>query len=461
MHVGDPVLVDVAADEHGVARLLRGEVGQQPGAGGGVAVPRVHREAPADAMGIVARREHGLLRHEVPAGRPARRIAQRLPKRPLLRLSQQAARIHRGTGADARVAGCLLVAAQRRIAVLPVVQQVQACQPAEVDVTVDAQLGAGPQAPQPGGQGGGPQRHVFVERLVAGGAARGELRRPGGGQQAAVVVLDLVVVPDHQPWTGCVHALQVGIAAIERVARAEVVQGADRRQRVRSHRAPAGGLIDVVAEEQHQVGLLAEHVPVRRVMAHLPALAGRVGEAQPVHDGIGCGKRARAALRTDGVAGHQAVAVPAVRPQSGDFHVDRVRKLRHGERRAGRDDRARGAVLEHLPADGHRRCRIQPVIEQARPEHEAVGRGGAAGHTQPVRVRAEARGRGRCAGGGAEDAEPCQCAKQGAAAWIGCCAAHGGTLPWTRAAAPALARLSAAVRGSSGRRSPPSPDSPG
>ena len=71
--------------------------------------------------------------------------------------------------------------------------------------------------------------------------------------------------------------LQGRVAFVQRIAVAEVGQGAGVPQRVHAGQARGGWwrcvFVDVVAQEQHQVGLVSAQVAPRGVVAVLPALA--------------------------------------------------------------------------------------------------------------------------------------------------------------------------------------------
>ena len=77
--------------------------------------------------------------------------------------------------------------------------------------------------------------------------------------------------------------LQGGVALVQRVAVAEVGQGAGMPQRVHAGQARGVGrrcvFVDIVAQKEHQVGLVGAQVAPRSVVAMFPALAGGKGDA--------------------------------------------------------------------------------------------------------------------------------------------------------------------------------------
>ena len=140
------------------------------------------------------------------------------------------------------------------------------------------------------------QRHVLVVRLVRGGAAREEIRIEVFGPVVGVIVVDFVVVPGHEPRRRSVAALQVGIAFVERVTVAVLVERVGLAGIVLAHVIAAPRrFVDVIAEEHDEIEVFGRHVPVRRVVALLVLLARREREAQAFDRGIRGGCSARAA----------------------------------------------------------------------------------------------------------------------------------------------------------------------
>ena len=104
---------------------------------------------------------------------------------------------------------------------------------------------------------------------------------------AGVVVLDLVVVPDHEPRRRRVRGLQVGVAAVERVpvavagqlGRLGAVVAADDGALALAD-GSGRSFVDVVAQPDEGVELGCCDVPVRGVEAGLVVLTGGVTEGQ-------------------------------------------------------------------------------------------------------------------------------------------------------------------------------------
>ena len=182
------------------------------------------------------------------------------------------------------------------------------------------------------------------------------------------------------------HRLQVRVALVKRIALAVVVQRQRPPAAVHAHRIAGNGVfVDVVAQEQHRVQVFLAHVPIGAVVAMLPSLAGGVSQPQLLRHRIGRRESSGAPGGAFPVAGHEAVEVPAVRLQAGHFHVDRMGQRGLGLGLAALRDAAELLVVRHFPAHGHRLCAqaLEPSVgQQAGPQHDAVMRRRAAGHSE-------------------------------------------------------------------------------
>ena len=218
LQVGHVVGVHVTAQHHHAGHPFFGNHAQQPVARRCIAVPAVGPVLGAAGRVLPAEAGHQrLLGQQVPgpvqgpvAGQPAF----------LRRTQQRALRVVEGrtVGQLGDVAAAPARArADLRVAVLAVIQQVQARQAPPVQAAVDARRAIH----RARGLG---QRQVFPPGLVGGGALGGEIRLQTLALQTGIVVLDLVVVPDHQPGAGGVRGLQRGVGFVLRVAVAVVIQ---------------------------------------------------------------------------------------------------------------------------------------------------------------------------------------------------------------------------------------------
>src|SRR5882757_3563924 len=97
----------------------------------------------------------------------------------------------------------------------------------------------------------------------------------------------LVVVPGDQPGETRVRGLEVGVALVQLVLHApagEVAWGGAQHVRRRGLPVAAVGrdaaFVDVVAEVQHQVEILASHVAIGRVEPVVPGLARGDGQGE-------------------------------------------------------------------------------------------------------------------------------------------------------------------------------------
>ena len=381
VQVADPERVHVAAHHDrvvGPRQLLH-----QPPPCGRVAVPTVGPKACPGPGPAVDGRHHVGLRQHVPGHAPAPELA--LQPGLLLRSEERALGVlEAGAGlVDLAAAGEPRLVAGRLGAVLPAVGHEDPGQPAEALPGVEAGV-----ARQ--GHLRAPQRHVLVVGLVGRGAPGHEpvARVPVLRQLAGVVVVDLVVVPGHQPRAGGVGGLQVRVGAVQRVPAAVVLEGHHLGGvGVVPHLVAApGGLVDVVAHVQAQVQVAAGGVAVGREPALLPVRAGADREAQPLRRGVGPRRRAGAPHRAGEAALPEAVEVPALGLEPVDLDVQRVGLVgpRPGHARA---DHAREAlVVGHLPlhGDGDRRqaSARRHVGSEARPEHDVLGQRVARSHPQ-------------------------------------------------------------------------------
>jgi hypothetical protein len=360
--IAEAAEVDVAREHDDVLELLRHHEVEQALARLGVAVPLVEvDEAPAEAH----RREHDLLGDELP-DRLAHRQAVHQPAL-LLLAEQRAVVLGPAVAAGAGDVHAILVAA-----VLPGVEQPELGKvaPAERAVYLEVRPLRRRQA----------QRHMLVVGLIGGAAPQQPLRARDVvlGDLVGVVVLDLVVVPDEQPRAARVHRLQVLVALVQRVADPISVEGHRLLAALRADRAGRGALVDVIAEEHHQIEVLLHHVLVGRVVAVGVVLAVGRGEVQALGLGVAGRRGPGAADRAREFADREAVPVPGVGLEALDVDVHRVGEVRVGLDDIGGDDIGEVLVGRDLP--GHRvrhgRHAAVPRVRRGRqpgPQDHAVG----------------------------------------------------------------------------------------
>ena len=166
------------------------------------------------------------------------------------------------------------------------------------------------------------------------------------------VVGDLVVVHRDDPGERVVGGLQVGVALVELVPAAVGGEVDGLGDGDGTGPRLLGPLVDVVADEHHEVEVLDGHAGVRGVVAVAPVLARGDPEAHLVGGDAGAGERPGAALRAGAPVDGEPVPVPGVGLEAARLDVDRVGQ--GGDRRcgAGGDDRGEGLVARHLPVDG-------------------------------------------------------------------------------------------------------------
>ena len=275
-------------------------------------------------------------------------------------------------------------------AVLAVVDQIETGKVAVVEVVVDAHLVRLRTHRQR-------HRHVLEEGLVGGGAAQQEGRIEILALRPGVVVFDLVVVPGEGPGHRCVDVLQVAVGFVLGVTHAIAIQRVGLRTDMAAYQVVAPvALVDVVADEEHQVEIFIEQMPVRREVRLFVMLAGGHGEAQAVELAALGFRGTRAPDRADLVAAGEAIPVPA--PRFEPVHVDMhaVRQFRHRAHAALAHDVGELVVARHFPAEmdhvrDHAAIRLQRLRGQARPQRHAVGAWIAGGDPERERVPGEAR----------------------------------------------------------------------
>ena len=197
-------------------------------------------------------------------------------------------------------------------------------------------------------------RHVFVESLIAGGALRESSLVAWIllVDAAGVVVLDLVIVPRDDPRERRMCALEIAIGLVLGVAVAVVGEGEAPAAFavVPNDVAARGPLVDVVAEEEHSLQILARQVGVRRVVALGVVLARREREPEALGRGHG-GRGASTPERTLCAACAEAIPVHAIRLESTHLDVHRMREIRCRGVDAGAHDVFHGLVARDEPLD--------------------------------------------------------------------------------------------------------------
>ena len=211
--------------------------------------------------------------------------------------------------------------------------------------------------------------------------------------------------------------LLVGVRLVERMRRTPLPQG----PRGRLHHlgdgsvAVAGGgrhavLVDVVAEVDHEVGVVGHDVRVGREEPVVVGLAGHGREGQLADVGIVGRCRLGASARGQVAGGLELVVVLAAGAQPLHLDVHRVGPPLVGECDAAGDDVPHPRVLGHPPSHrdpadaAHAPVRVERPWGQAGPQHDAGGVRIAAGDAERERV-VETRWWGGRGGAGHADGE--------------------------------------------------------
>lgn len=238
----------------------------------------------------------------------------------------------------------------------------------------------------------GAQRHVLVKRLVRGHALGGKGLGLAHAIVAHIVVFDLVVVPGHEPGAVGMHGLQIRIALVQRIAVAVILQCCGMHKRLQpremaafllGRRCGRGIFVDVIAEKDHQVGIVLAGMAPGGVVAMFPALAGGIDQAQLRHRSTGSRRSAGAAGGTGLALAVKAVVVPAAGLQALGQHMHAVSAVWAGHGLAPAQDLAELRIMGQLPVHLHRAQQgCAGTGQQPRPQHHAAGIGLATGHAQ-------------------------------------------------------------------------------
>lgn len=142
----------------------------------------------------------------------------------------------------------------------------------------------------PSGRFAAAKRHVFVIRLIGQCPALQQIGLRDFqvlGIGPGVIVLDLVIVPRHDPRHGGMHGQQRRIAAVLSVSIAIIVERFDLAADMLPHSIVARRtLVDVIAQVQNQIQVIFQHMLVRGVKAGLEMLTRRECEPQRGRGGI-------------------------------------------------------------------------------------------------------------------------------------------------------------------------------
>ena len=245
--------------------------------------------------------------------------------------------------------------ARVRAAILPAVQQQHTGERAERSLRLLFHV-------RPVGQRGAWPRQMLEPRPVGGSPPCQEplgvvvLLRDVGG----VVVFDLVIVPGQEPRTGGVRLPEHGVALVQRVPGAIVVERVTLRCAVLAYPPLAPRqLVDVVADVQHQIGLVGDDCPIGGVVAVLVLLAGGDGQSELCGRDVSGGRGGRAADRAACLADGEAVPVRAPGHEPAGFDVHAVRPVGRCVLDTGPDDVAKPVIGRDFPFHGHH-LRVHP-----------------------------------------------------------------------------------------------------
>ncbi len=200
---------------------------------------------------------------------------------------------------------------------------------------------------------------------------------------------------------------EVRIGLVERVAGPVVVECRRLRRAVTSHGASAAAaLVDVVADMQDEVQVVADHVIVRGEIALFVVLARSHCELEAREGRTLCRCRARAPDNAAHAASRKAVPIFAARFETLRFRVDRMRPFRRRVLNSALYDAAHVLIRRHLPLHGDRRGRhaavwLCGIQREPRPQHYGAGSRIAACNAERERIVVDRRYRRACRSFGA------------------------------------------------------------
>ena len=221
---------------------------------------------------------------------------------------------------------------------------------------------------------------------------------------AGIIVLHLVVIPDHRERMRGVRSLQIRIELVQRVLVAVALQADGlAAEALGIQCAPTcvlqrAVLVQVVASMQHQVDIALGDIAQHRVVAAVPGLAGTQRQPQLLQLRV---RQRRGAEMTDrafliAIAGETIVVVTA-RAQAADFHMYRMGQLGHRCSNTALHQPAHARIFGHEPAHRHRprwhATTVERVRGQPRPQHRALRIRIAGGNAEGERIAPQPRPR--------------------------------------------------------------------
>ena len=360
--------MNVTGDDDGaVGRVLRDRV-QQTIARGGVAAPLIHRVADARPAERIEGRHHHLIGEHLPAGARARE--------PVVQPAFLLGAKHRALGIGPVAARDFFVSVAARVvaAVLSSIEEKDSRKRSPVERASDREVCPGFRARHANGL-------MLPPRLIRRGSPRSHLLLGHHrilAEQAGVVVVHLVIVPDDEPWAQAMSRAKQRIHLVLAVAQTiagEIERFGGRMLARRDRRSVR--LVDVVAEVRDEIEILARKMRVRCVESLLVVLTGHEREVKRSRR-VRVRRGAESPDLARRVAGGEAVVVPAIRRESVEVDVHAVAELRRGDRGALFGELREFVVRGELPVDdltrsGHPAVRLERTRRKTRPQ-DAAGR---------------------------------------------------------------------------------------
>ncbi|MEN9507681.1 MAG: hypothetical protein RLZZ621_244, partial [Gemmatimonadota bacterium] len=212
---------------------------------------------------------------------------------------------------------------------------------------------------------------------------------------AGVVVVDLVIIPRHEPGAARVGRLQQRVALVLGVATAIVIERPDLEAVVLAECGRwTRAFVDVIAEVDGEVeAFFLREMIVRGEEPLIPPLAGHEREMQCVEAAVRW-RGAETANRARGPSTHEAIEIPPIRLESGDIDVDAEGELGGSEGASLLHDLREPLIVRHFPV--HRRAEpfhaavgLERAWAEPGPEHATRRRRVPGGHAELKRVVGE------------------------------------------------------------------------
>jgi len=213
------------------------------------------------------------------------------------------------------------------------------------------------------------------------------LRRPILVDICNPIVVNLMIIPGHEPRRRGVRCLQIDIHLVLSVAASIILERVDFLSEMRPYdfnrsapgiaEAVAAILVDVITIAIDEVWLLGSEMTVCRVVALLVILASSDSKTDIVDRLTDCGGCAASSDRAALTTGNKSIPVRSVRLQAHDFNMNRMAELWTRDGCSACNDITEPGITRHFPLHLHRRGghaipNLKWIRGQASPNHEPI-----------------------------------------------------------------------------------------